>query len=147
VVLGLAARVQAQAVDQGDAVAGVWTTKGGDSEVKIHRDGGKFFGEIISLKEPNWPADDVGGMAGKPKNDRNNPDQTLRNRPVVGIRLMENFIYEGRNKWDGGRIYDPDCGKTYKCKMALVDTNQLEVHGYVGISLLGRTEVWTRQGK
>ena len=73
-----------------------------------------------------------------------NPDPKLRSRPIVGLQFMNNFVYAGRNVWDGGKIYDPESGKTYKCKMTLQSTNRLEVHGYVGVSLLGRTVVWTR---
>lgn len=83
-------------------------------------------------------------MAGKPKNDRGNPDPNLRDRPIVGLQFMRDFVYAGDKTWVDGKIYDPESGKTYKCKMTLVDDKHLEVRGFVGISLLGRTVVWTR---
>ena len=52
---------------------------------------------------------------------------------------------DGDGKWSGGFIYDPNSGKTYRGKLRLVDTNTLEVRGFIGISLIGRTETWTRQ--
>jgi uncharacterized protein (DUF2147 family) len=58
--------------------------------------------------------------------------------------LMKDFEYDSKNVWDDGEIYDPKSGKTYSCKMTLTDPRRLEVRGYVGISLIGRTDVWTR---
>jgi uncharacterized protein (DUF2147 family) len=97
------------------------------------------------LKEPNWPANDEKGMGGKPKNDRNNPKPELRGRQIVGMEFMHDFIYTGKNRYADGKIYDPENGKTYSCKMRLVNEKKLEVRGYVGISLMGRTVEWTRK--
>ena len=133
------------AADPSDAALGVWSTTANDSVVRIFRQGDKLCGQIISLREPTWPADDPQGAGGKPKNDRYNPDAALRPRPVVGIQIMDGFACSGGAEWEGGRIYDPESGKTYKCKMWLATANVLKVHGYVGFSLLGRTEVWTRK--
>jgi uncharacterized protein (DUF2147 family) len=58
------------------------------------------------------------------------------------MRFMDNFHYVGHNKWEGGRIYDPESGKTYRCRMTLTDTNRLEVRGYFGI--FWRTVIWQR---
>jgi len=136
--------VAADAPTPADAILGVWHTTDDKSQVQVFKEDDKYFAKIVSLKEPAWPEDDKEGMAGKPKNDRRNPNPKLRSRPIAGLQFMNDFVYSGRNLWSGGRIYDPESGKTYKCKMSLVATNRLEVHGYVGVSLLGRTVVWTR---
>lgn len=128
----------------GDEILGVWRTTDDKSTVEIFKKKGAYFAKILSLKEPNWPVNDEQGMAGKPKNDRNNPKPELRNRPVVGLEFMNDFVFSGKNKWTDGKIYDPEVGKTYSCKMTLVNANKLEVRGYIGFSLLGRTVVWTR---
>ncbi len=52
---------------------------------------------------------------------------------------------DGDGKWSGGFIYDPNSGKTDHCKLKLKDRNTLKLRGYIGISLLGRTDIWTRQ--
>jgi len=52
--------------------------------------------------------------------------------------------YDGRGQWSGGSIYDPDTGHTYSCKLELLDPNKLKVRGFLGVSLLGRTQIWTR---
>jgi uncharacterized protein (DUF2147 family) len=143
------AGVTAGSFPSGDGILGIWKTydKQGkqESSVEIYKEQDKYCAKIVSLAEPNWPAGDDQGMAGKVKTDRHNPNADLRSRPIIGMQFMHDFIYNtGKNVWEDGRVYDPECGKTYKCKMSLTSSNQLEVRGYFGISLLGRTETWTR---
>jgi uncharacterized protein (DUF2147 family) len=57
---------------------------------------------------------------------------------------MNDFHYTGGNQWQGGKLYDPEKGKTYSGKITLVSPNQLDLRGFIGISLLGRTSKWTR---
>ncbi len=120
-----------------DAVVGYWLTEGGKAKIQIYKNGEKYFGKIVWVEKPN-------DENGKPKLDRNNPDKNLRNRPIVGLLLLRNFKHAGKNVWDGGNIYDPESGKDYSCTMTLLSENKLEVRGYVGISLLGRSQTWTR---
>ncbi|MBI3849534.1 MAG: DUF2147 domain-containing protein [Verrucomicrobia bacterium] len=145
VLLGiLALASQSASADDGREILGVWTTTDNKSQVELFKVDDKLHGKIISLKEPNWPANDEKGMGGKPKNDRNNPDPKLRDQPIIGLEFMSGFTYSGKKRWESGKIYDPENGKTYKCKLSLVSTNRLDVRGFIGISLIGRTEVWTR---
>jgi uncharacterized protein (DUF2147 family) len=130
--------------EDGDAVLGLWHTADNRSDVKIYRRGDRYFGQILRLKEPNWPADDKQGMGGKPKTDRYNPDASLRARTIVGIEFMTDFVFAGDHLWKDGKIYDPEAGKTYRCKMTLVSSNRLDVRGFIGVSLIGRTSAWTR---
>ncbi len=65
-------------------------------------------------------------------------------RPGIELQILEGFTYSGENVWQGGRIYAPDNGKTYKCKMTMTDPNRLEVRGFIGFSFIGRTEIWIR---
>jgi uncharacterized protein (DUF2147 family) len=129
---------------QGDQIMGTWNTAEDKAQVEVFKQKDKYFGKIVNLKEPDWPANDEKGMAGQPKNDRNNPSPRLRNRKIIGLCMMNDFVYAGKNRWVGGTIYDPESGKTYKGKMSLTATNRLEMRGFVGISLLGHTTVWTR---
>jgi len=129
-----------------DAIIGVWhTTPGTDSgDIRIFKRNNQYFGQVMSLAEPNWPANDKMGMGGKPKTDRHNPNPKLRDQPILGMELMSDFVYVGKNVWEEGKVYDPLSGKTYKCKMILKSGNRLEVRGYIGFSLFGRTVTWTR---
>src|SRR5258705_192716 len=107
----------ADAPKPGDEILGTWHTTDDKSVVEVFKKKEQYFAKILSLKEPNWPKNDDQGMAGKPKNDRNNPKPELRSRPIAGMEFMNNFVYAGKGRWEDGKIYDPEVGKIYKCKM------------------------------
>ncbi|MBP1475609.1 DUF2147 domain-containing protein [Frateuria sp. MAH-13] len=68
-----------------------------------------------------------------------------KDKPVEGMVIMWGVTRDG-DKWDGGKILDPHNGKTYKVKLSMLDGGQkLDVHGYIGFALLGRSQVWERQ--
>jgi uncharacterized protein (DUF2147 family) len=80
---------------------------------------------------------------GQPKLDTNNPNNSLKSKPIVGAIILRDFEFKD-GEWTNGKIYDPESGKDYKCYMRFKDANTLNVRGYIGISMIGRTEVWTR---
>jgi len=122
---------------EGDAVIGIWLTQDKDSKIKIYKKGNKYYGKIVWLKEPN--------RRGKPKVDDKNPDSKKQDRAIMGLVILKRFVYDDDYEWEDGEIYDPKSGKTYSCNMELSkDKKTLEVRGYIGISLFGRTAVWTR---
>jgi uncharacterized protein (DUF2147 family) len=127
-----------------DRILGLWNTAENKSKIEIFKCGDKYCGRIAELKEPNYTADDKDGPVGQPKVDRKNPDPSLRTHPLLGMELMHGFTYSGKNVWEEGKIYDPEDGKYYKCKMTLSAPNRLDVRGFIGFSLLGRTTTWTR---
>ena len=67
----------------------------------------------------------------------------FKGKKVQGLRFVWGLKQDGENEWTGGSILDPKTGKIYKAKMSLKG-NKLYVRGYVGVSLLGRTQVWVR---
>jgi len=115
-----------------------------EAQFEIYKCGAEYCGKICYLKEPNYPSTEKQGLAGLPKIDLENPDPLLRRRPLLGLPLLEGFRYPGDNKWEGGTIYNPEDGIKYRCRLWLDGENQLKVRGYVGFSLLGRTETWIR---
>ncbi|WP_454801780.1 DUF2147 domain-containing protein [Mucilaginibacter phyllosphaerae] len=119
-----------------DAILGKWLNSTGEGQIHIYKKGTKFFGKLAWMKEPNE-------ANGKPKLDSRNPDKSLQSRPKLGIELLKNFTFDGDDSYEDGTIYDPKSGKTYSCKMT-VKGDVLKVRGFVGISLLGRTENFTR---
>jgi uncharacterized protein (DUF2147 family) len=127
-----------------DNIIGLWNTPENDCKIEIFKCGNKYCGRIVWLKEPYYPADDDGGMAGRPIVDRENRNPDLRTRPLIGLQIVEGLTYVGKNVWEKGTIYNPDDGKIYKCKMTLSATTRLEVRGFIGIPLLGGTSIWTR---
>lgn len=143
-LLAVAPGLAAAADVQGDRLLGIWATDRAEAHVEVSRGGdGKYYGTIIWLEEPFYAANDSGGMAGQPKVDRENPDPALRDRGIDGLRIMDGFGYAGNDTWTGGSIYDPENGKTYKCRIHLTEEGTLKVRGYVGIPLFGRTTEWT----
>ena len=120
----------------GDAIVGTWINSKSQVHLQIYKQDSKYYGKIIWLQSPNQPN-------GMPKVDKNNPDNSLRSQPIIGLVILKDFIYRD-DEWVNGRIYDPESGKLYKCIMKMPDEITLNMRGYVGISLLGRTETWKR---
>ena len=124
------------AQNNADAILGTWLTGDEKGHVQIYKQNGGYFGKIVWIKEPL--------KDGKPVLDTKNPDPKKRSQPVMGLVFLRNFAYEGDDVWEGGKIYDPESGKDYSCKMTLRNENTLDVRGFIGFSLLGRTDTWKR---
>ncbi len=120
-----------------DAILGKWLNASGEGQILIYKKGEHYFGKLIWLKKPD---DEKGNV----KLDNKNPNSSFKSRPLLGLELLKDFTYEGDGIWEDGSIYDPKTGKTYSCKMSMISSDKLDIRGYVGISLLGRTETWTR---
>lgn len=140
----LAAQAEPATVEPADAIVGLWNTEDDKSVVQIEKVEEAYSGSILKINKPTYPDDDPKGRAGKVRVDEENPDKALRSRPLAGVELLRGFTFNGDDEWTGGTIYDPESGKTYKCKLKLTDENTLKVRGYVGVSLLGRTTRWNR---
>ncbi|MDI6752989.1 MAG: DUF2147 domain-containing protein [Thermodesulfobacteriota bacterium] len=127
-----------------DAIVGKWWNQEKDAQIEIYACEGKYCGKIVWMKEPNYSANDPKGMGGQPRIDRENPDPAKKERSMLGLNLVWGFTYSGGNLWEGGHIYDPRDGKTYKCKMTLETPDHLKVRGFIGVSLIGKTNNWAR---
>lgn len=128
--------------NDGDQLVGVWKPSEGRSLIKIDKIGNKYYGRIVWLKSPK-------DENGEPRKDVNNPDESLRETPLRGYRILKDFEYDPEEKlWVGGTIYDPRNGSTYDCKIELKDDgNTIEVRGFIGAAVFGRTDTWTRMKK
>ncbi len=126
---------------QADDILGDWITNGGESCIEIFKKNNCYFGKIVSLKRPNYLPGEIKGMDGKPRMDLNNPKESLRSHPLIGLEIMKNFRFDG-DKWIDGKIYDPENGESYSCQISLAKDGTLHVRGYIGVSLLGRTTIW-----
>ena len=120
-----------------DAIIGTWLTAGDDNaKIEIFKSGSKYYGKIVWMKNPL--------RNGEKALDVNNPDESKHNDPLLGLQIIKGFIYNAEeNIWEDGKIYDPQSGKTYSC-IIKKEGNKLKVRGYIGFSLLGRTEIWTK---
>ena len=119
-----------------DAILGKWVNSTGEAHLEITKRSEKFFGKLVWIKDPK---DEKGVM----KTDFKNPNAALRKKPIVGLEILKDFVYDD-GKWTDGNIYDPKSGKLYSCTMTLKSNGDLNMRGYIGVSLLGRTEVWKR---
>jgi len=143
-VVSLFTSFQAFSQSKGDRLAGTYyvikTDTKSESRIQIYKNSdGKYEGKIIWLKYPNHPD-------GTPKYDDKNPNPELRKVKSDQVVLLKNFSYDEKNdEWNGGTIYDPEEGKTYKCKLTFESPTNLKVRGYIGIPALGKTMYWTKE--
>lgn len=130
-----------------DAIVGRWYTENDESQVeiyKVEKNGvTTYHGKLVWFENPVYEADDP--EAGVTLHDRHNPDESLRQVPLLGLNMLKDFVYDAdAQEWNDGTIYDPEKGKTYNCVMTLGEGDKLDVRGYVGIPALGRTTQWVR---
>jgi len=119
---------------------GTWVTiddktKRPRSEVKIWESHGKLYGQVVKI----YPMPGDKGICEKCPG-------AFKNKPIKGLNIMWGLKPSGKNVWSGGQILDPKSGKIYALKITLTGAgNTLDVRGHIGISLLGRTQVWRRK--
>jgi uncharacterized protein (DUF2147 family) len=119
-------------------VLGHWLSEGRDAVIEIFPCGDDTLCGRLTWFAPG-PDD-----AKNPPMDGNNPDLSLRFRPLCGLVILKGFKPSGEGEWNDGSVYDPDNGKTYRATMTLVDDGTLRLRGYIGIPLFGETQAWTR---
>jgi len=121
--------------------AGVWKsiddkTKKERSIIRITEVNGEFNGVVEKLFDQ--PGDDPAHLCKECKGER-------KDKPIIGMTILWGLKKDG-DIWAGGEILDPDNGKTYRCKMTLSeDGKSLNVRGFIGISLIGRSQIWWRE--
>ena len=122
-------------------IVGVWKTIDDDgvtekSYVEIWKDGNVYKGKIIDIFN---------------KEDRDNlctkcdEDDPRYNKPVLGLQIIDKLKKVDDNEWDDGEILDPNNGEVYDCKMYLDEKGNLVVRGYIGWSLIGRSQTWIKK--
>jgi uncharacterized protein (DUF2147 family) len=105
------------------------------SLVSIWEENGKVYGRIEKILDPSSTNPD-------PRCDHCQGE--LKNRPLIGLRILWDLKRDGA-QWSGGKVLDPESGKIYKCVLSLEDNGKkLKLRGFVGVSLLGRTQYWLR---
>jgi uncharacterized protein (DUF2147 family) len=126
-----------KAVSAKDRLEGIWYNEEKTAKIEIYlAKDQKYWGKIVWLKEPL--------KYGKPKVDEKNKTERLRNRPILGLPILKHFVKKDDDSYEDGEIYDPKNGKTYSCIITFKNDNELNIRGYIGISLIGRTTTWTR---
>jgi uncharacterized protein (DUF2147 family) len=118
-----------------DKILGNWLNAEKDARIEIYKTDNKYYGKVIWGKN-------IFNPDGSSRTDLKNPDEKLKSRLLLNLVILTNFTYDD-GEWNGGKIYDPKNGKTYSCFMKL-EGSSLKIRGYIGITLLGRTTIWTR---
>jgi len=139
-VLVLACVTAPHAAVAGDP-RGTWWVEGGAARVEIDDCEDALCGRVVWLRSPF-------DLDGCPLRDVQNPVHELREREVNGLVVLRDLRAAAREAdvWRGGSIYDPGSGRTYRVVLRLSGPDRIEVRGYVGFELLGRTTTWLRVG-
>lgn len=122
-----------------DSPAGLWktideTTKQPKALVRIVENDGVLTGRIERILPP-----------GKPDAKCEACDDERRDQPVQGMAILTGLRRQGE-QWEGGRILDPTNGKNYQARIKLIEGGRkLELRGFIGTPMLGRTQVWVRE--
>lgn len=136
-IIGIVLLLLALESSQAQNILGKWktiddATKVEKSIVEIYEKEGKVYAKVLELLETNKKGSLCTECHGKDKN-----------KPIEGLLIINGLQKDG-DEWNGGKILDPKSGKEYKCYITLEDTNKLKVRGYIGFSLIGRTQYWYR---
>jgi uncharacterized protein (DUF2147 family) len=122
---------------QSQTVIGKWKTiddETGEAKsiVEVYEQSGKIYGKIVRILRKEHVNDVCDLCPG-----------TNKNKPILGMVIINGLKKDG-NEYKGGTILDPTTGKVYKCYIALDGVDKLKLRGFIGISLLGRTQYWSR---
>ena len=96
---------------------------------------GKVYGKLLKILKKDTKQ--INPMCVECSDDR-------KDQPVIGMELIRGLKKKGKF-WSGGKLLDPDSGRTYKCYVEMVNADKLKVRGYIGFSIIGRTQYWYRE--
>ena len=130
--------VKAQAVAPKDRICGTWECTEKNIRIQVYTEGDEFRAKLI------WFSD----TEGKPMDywtDRNNPDESLRSRKILGLNMLSGLKYNpDKNIWDDGMVYDSKHGKYWNAEASLDKKGMLEVRGYWHFKFIGKTMDFVR---
>lgn len=122
------------------SITGIWWNEEKTSKIEVVEQNGKYVGKIVYMIPEKYEN-------GQPPKDTKNPEESLRNRSILGLQVLDGLTFNlDEKQWEEGHIYDPKSGKTYDC-YAWFDgsADKLYLKGYVvGIKWLGKSTEWTR---
>lgn len=114
----------------GDKLIGTYLSEEGTGKIEVTKQHGKYVGTLI------WTSYTDG-------KDVRNKDTKLRDRSLVGIKILKDMVYND-GVWKNGTIYDPESGNTYKAAIRMTPDGNLVLRGYIGVPTLGRSSTWQR---
>jgi uncharacterized protein (DUF2147 family) len=138
--LGIVLFLNAANAQSTDPVLGIWKTidektNQPSSFIRLDEKNGELIGTVTELIPS--PGETLVTHCNLCKDDR-------KGKPIIGMTIMKGLKKSSPGIWSGGEILDPEEGEIYKVKITMVNDKTLEVRGYIGIPLLGRTQTWVR---
>ena len=112
-------------------IVGYYKSSDGTSIFKFYKSGEKYVGKLVWMKHPE-------------RLDTMNPDPTKRNKKLLGSILAYALIFDGKNNWTEGFVYDATKGKTFQCEMIRDEKGNIEMRGYIGVPIFGKSEFFTK---
>jgi len=121
------------ASETSDKLLGIWYTEKCQAIFEFYWNGQAYAGRLKPLQKPDLI-------------DINNPQDSLRNRRLDGATTIEGLMFDSTKKrWDNGKVYNPEDGKTYSCYCTLTEKGTLLFRGFIGFAALGKSQIWTRE--
>ncbi len=122
---------------QAQTVFGKWKTVDDKTHevksiIEIYENGGKVFGKVVEIID-----------ASRRNKKCEKCEGTDKNKPVLGLVIIKGLTKDD-TEYNGGKIIDPESGNIYKCILKLSGKDKLEVRGYMGFALIGRSQTWVR---
>lgn len=112
-------------------IVGYFMSPQENSIFKFYKQGDRYYAKIVWMKHPE-------------RKDTLNPDINKRNNKILGSIPVYDFVFDGKHAWYKGHVYDANTGKTYKSKINCDEKGNLIVRGYIGFSILGKTEYFVK---
>lgn len=120
--------------EAGDTIIGRWYTEKCKAAFDFFRSSNGYCAALVPFEKPDLI-------------DVKNPVDSLRNRSLRGATTIYGLRYDaGQRRWHGGKVYNPENGKTYSCYCTITDRGTMVFRGYIGVGLLGGSQTWTRNG-
>jgi len=117
--------------------AGVWLHANQRIQIEIAPCDDRLCAKIVWFR---WPND----AQGQPLVDLKNHDPALRNRPLLGLNVLNGLRRTDENTWAEGKIYNPDDGVNYQARMSIANDGNLRIRAYLLVPMIGHTLIWTR---
>lgn len=114
-----------------DQLLGYYMSPDETSIFKFYKNGDKYFAKSVWMKRPS-------------RLDTLNPDVSKRSQKILGSVLVWDFVYDGKNNWSKGYVYDANKGKIYKSKITRDNKGNLVVRGFIGVTIIGKTEYFVK---
>lgn len=129
--VGFTIPINIKAQQKADNIIGTYMTPENKAMVEIIKRDNKYFGKLAWIETEG-------------KLDSNNPVASEKTKPLKGMEFLKNFTFDGKNTWGNGTVYNAQNGKTYNCKITCDEKGNLNVRGYLGVSLIGQTSMWVK---